>query len=331
MDRGPRMTPCIRSNDASTRNESRPRRRASAFTVTEVLVSLAIIALILALLLPAIQRSRESARLISCRNNLHNIGVALHAFEATHGHFPAFSKAYVENGYGYSCLVQLLPHMDQANSFHKLDYSLSPTAEKNLTATQQINGALILQCPSDHVQDPLTALYLGNRGTGVAPQTTETVPGLANQYDGFLGRPEGVRASSIFGGLSNTAAFSECRAIIDPADGLIDLPMSVETIEDWQTACQTCAGLLKGSLTIEDVACPLGWVWTSATLASSTYNHVLTPGNNACDFHRDQRMSVIPPSSRHSAGVNLLRADGSAAFQSKHVDAVVWRDLGSRD
>ena len=91
------------------RNHSRKRALRSGFTLIELLVTIGIISLLLALLIPGVQSARESARRTACKNNLKQIGVAMHTFESTHGN--------LMTEYAVAPQANLLPYLDQQAIF----------------------------------------------------------------------------------------------------------------------------------------------------------------------------------------------------------------------
>ena len=106
------------------------RRTQRGFTLIELLVVIAIIAILIALLLPAVQQAREAARRTQCRNNLKQIGLALHNYHDVYGAFPggAYSAVDDENGCdddGYGWAVMLLPYIDQAPLYNALPMTAS--------------------------------------------------------------------------------------------------------------------------------------------------------------------------------------------------------------
>jgi prepilin-type N-terminal cleavage/methylation domain-containing protein len=127
-------------------------RRREAFTLVELLVVIAIIGIMVALLLPAIQASRESARRATCTNQLGQLILALHDFEAAHGHFPAGTvneTGPIRNlpaGNHMGWMAHILPYIEEVPLYQNIDLSQSAYHFKNDRARQAMIGLLI--CPS---------------------------------------------------------------------------------------------------------------------------------------------------------------------------------------
>jgi prepilin-type N-terminal cleavage/methylation domain-containing protein len=134
-------------------NHSRSDRPFSGFTLIELLVVIAIIAVLIALLLPAVQAAREAARRVQCCNNLTQLGVALHNYEAAHEVLPSgvvnptgpISNTAV--GYHHNWITQILPFIEQANAFRKVDFNAGVYDVANITVRAHLIQSLL--CPSE--------------------------------------------------------------------------------------------------------------------------------------------------------------------------------------
>ena len=127
------------------------RRRQAGFTLIELLVVIAIIAILMALLLPAVQQAREAARRTQCKNNLHQVGVAVHNYHDTYDQFPnANANSSLSGG---SLFVSILPMIDQANSYNVYDFNLANTAPYNVAVTSQ--QLPFYWCPSASLPRPV--------------------------------------------------------------------------------------------------------------------------------------------------------------------------------
>jgi prepilin-type N-terminal cleavage/methylation domain-containing protein len=193
----------------------RSARAAPGFTLVELLVVIAIIAILIGLLLPAVQAARESARRMQCGNNLKQLGLAFHTFEAAHRAFPS-----TDSSGGFSVQARLLPYIEQANLQNLLDFK-----QKAFTGSfnSQVPNAQfvaafatplpIMLCPSDTAPTVNTGHagyqyggtnYMASTGSGVGTTYDQRWP-----TDGIAFENSRVQFKDIRDGASNTIVMSE--------------------------------------------------------------------------------------------------------------------------
>lgn len=139
--------------------------KSRGFTLVELLVVIAIIGVLVALLLPAVQAAREAARRSSCKNNLHQLILAIHNYDFAHEHFPpgvTNDSGPIRNlreGDHKSWIAFILPQLDERTRHRLLDFSLGAYHEKNEYVAKKAMG--VLQCPSDWVSEGAYSSYAG--------------------------------------------------------------------------------------------------------------------------------------------------------------------------
>jgi prepilin-type N-terminal cleavage/methylation domain-containing protein len=190
--------------------------RRSAFTLIELLVVIAIIAILIALLLPAVQQAREAARRTQCRNNLMQIGIALHNYEMAFETLPpgvsnpAGPVLNKPDGYHMSWITQILPYLEQRNAFNKIDFTESVYAAANQPVRKHVIPGL--NCPSSPMSHAATApdgtMFALNAYAGIHNDVEAPID--VNQ-NGVLFLNSSVRYDQVTDGSSSTIYVSEYR------------------------------------------------------------------------------------------------------------------------
>lgn len=293
-------------------------------TLIEVLVTVSIIAVLIAILLPAVQYAREAARRIQCVSQIKNIGLAIHQHAEDRGMFPA---GMARRPLGASYLLQILPYVEQRplyDSLNMADLALSPS---NFSVLQQIPS--IFLCPSDSYRvDSLAGHavnYAANGGVGA---------NMNGKGDGVFIDNKGVSARQIMDGLSQTAGVSEWIAGSGDHEkgsrlgSIYSLSrFFADTPSDREAFVRTCE-LLDPSVAKLSGVTAKGAMWIDGGLGNSLYNHELTPNHPSCTA--SQRMSAITSGSPHGGGCHTMAMDGSVRFIKGTINQGVWRALGTR-
>ena len=303
-------------------------RTPRGFTLIELLVVIAIIAVLIALLLPAVQQVREAARRTQCKNNLKQIGIALHNYESMHLRLPS---ARTGSPHLWSALAQILPYIEGGNVFAAVDFELGVLDPVNTEAVR--TRIPIYVCPSDSGPDRLhddfaPTNYVANAGTGRQNFGSFRPEDGPESIDGVFFDRSSVRFAEVTDGLSNTTAFGETLRgsgtdITSPdlqdERRLFRKGPQLTAVTDSFCASQTFWSGQRGR------------EWARGNLNSASYNHYLTPNNVLPDCLSGNVMGRLAPRSDHAGGVNELFLDGHSRFISDTVDLQVWWGIASRN
>jgi prepilin-type N-terminal cleavage/methylation domain-containing protein/prepilin-type processing-associated H-X9-DG protein len=292
----------------------RAHRRRTGFTLIELLVVIAIIAVLIGLLLPAVQKVREAAARMKCQNNLKQMALAVHNFESTYQFFPHFGY-----GYGGSWMTKILPYIEQGNVYNISDY--------------YVQSATIIStylCPSD----PFGSAPVGG-GDNFAPTDYVAITGLTVLGPGFNytlteGIIQGatgltgemdktyVTMSGITDGTSNTVMIGERPPVTDRSMGgwtgfRFEAGMGVDGTDVWAT--QTGGLMYDG-----------GAPWAPGYGGTPCPNppYYFGPGkpNDMCSYNHLW--------SNHTGGANFAFGDGSVRFISYGINYQTLLYLSTR-
>jgi prepilin-type N-terminal cleavage/methylation domain-containing protein/prepilin-type processing-associated H-X9-DG protein len=339
--------------------------RTHGFTLIELLVVIANIAVLIALLLPAVQAAREAARRMQCVNNLKQLGLAVHNYESTNGALPpqmvlTFTSAGAVGWKStWSASSRVMTYLEQAALYNAINYNNKVSDVSNATAVaSQIKTFL---CPSEVNQQPyvatsastgLTSTYgVSNYGWNVG--TWYIFGGYASQAPtaGAIGSNLSRTFASFTDGLSNTLLASEVKTYTPAYHDCGTIPNGAPTEP---TAYPDVPTVLASLYAAPTAGCKLATAppglpggghthWSNGNSFYDGFTTALPPntrsplgtvapdGDMSSEDEDDggPTYGAVTSRSYHPGGVNALFGDGSVKFLKNSINWQTWRALGT--
>jgi prepilin-type N-terminal cleavage/methylation domain-containing protein/prepilin-type processing-associated H-X9-DG protein len=306
--------------------------RKRAFTLIELLVVIAIIAILVGLILPAVQKVREADARMKCQNNLKQFAIALHSYHDAHGKLP---PGHDSNN--LSTQTYILPYIEQGNVCNTMNMMMPYSDPSNAFAAA--THIKIFECPSDPGIGSVPVVwapssYRVNQGSGLLwglPTSTGTNAGLPGPNGPFFFNSE-TRITSITDGTSNTAMVSESlmgsfNAGVTNPNNTQRLGQSVglypATPDEAYQMCESVGYQNPQYNGMYNTGAP----WTYGYHSTTIYFHVGPPNSRSC-MYPGGRIGTAARS-MHTNGVNLAMCDGSVRFVNNAIPLATWRAMGS--
>lgn len=300
------------------------RKRRDAFTLIELLVVIAIIAVLVAILLPAVQQAREAARNSQCKNNLKQLGIALHSYHETFSSLPIGEGRPGDGGVRYSGYVGLLPYVDQGGMFNQISdngFRIVPWDGAQVAFTKRVATFL---CPSNTNYDPNgmgKSSYAFSRGDSTWDHNEWAGNGRRGFRGLFSGNSFVFNFSAATDGLSNTIAMGERIIASGGGSRLLDGGTATGVGGTMRDNPSVLLPLVNNGSYTTGVGHWGGTRWPDGAPAFTGMTTVLGP--NKGSFTQggwDGEDGVYEPSSLHSGGVNILMGDGAVRFIGESID-----------
>jgi prepilin-type N-terminal cleavage/methylation domain-containing protein len=317
------------------------------FTLIELLVVIAIIAVLIALLLPAVQQAREAARRTQCKNNLKQIGLALHNY---HDAYSVFPPGYVDRngnpdstpdndlGPGWGWASFLLPYLDQGNVYNQINFNDSVGVNSN--AKVALTAMTVFQCPADGLQQafPVYDITLTTPITTIAHSNYVACSGWIECFGGAGGDPQpGDSADGLSGafGAAGVGAFyrNSRNSTANFTDGLSNTVVAGERSSNHSPS--TWTGAVAGG------QCP---AWMAAqppapyspppglAYDNADFGEALVLAHCNATHLPNADFPIYDPDtfySYHVGGCHFVLGDGSVRFISSFVDGQVYQHLAT--
>ena len=324
------------------------------FTLIELLVVIAIIAILIALLLPAVQQAREAARRTQCKNNLKQIGLALHNYLDANSVFPPSFCIGASKGGAWSITARILPYVDQANAYNLADLTKGYSDAPNSTSGITSQSLPFMRCPSEPNGVPSATSpsyfppnYAFNYGTWkvFTPISTDLASG-GTPGDGAFAPNTRFTTAHFSDGTSNTMCASEVNCYTNnigndaaatdtlPTQAMIlgysggtftaGVPGSSGGHREWTDGKVHEAGFTAAFPPNAKVQ-----IQNGATTVIGDYISCKERGTSATCAGKPT-YAAVTARSFHTGIVTTLMMDGSTRAISESIDLAVWRGLSTR-
>jgi prepilin-type N-terminal cleavage/methylation domain-containing protein/prepilin-type processing-associated H-X9-DG protein len=333
-------------------------QRRQGFTLIELLVVIAIIGVLIALLLPAVQAARETARRVQCTNNLKQIGLALHNYETAVGTLPlgcvvTFDRANSPIFNGWGITARILPHLEGQNQFNICNFNLANETPENDTAMRL--GISTYLCPSDPQNQVIfiddgqprnNTNYAFNRGDWYVWGGAASAPQPGSPFRVNTSVP----LTSVGDGLSNTLFATEVKThtpYLLNCSGLRYAPLGAQPMpgpnDDPSSIGQyvNCSGGLaelrpdSGHSEWEDgntSQAGFTTAWPPNKVTPSRFGGTFVPDTDLIAIREENggpTFAAVTARSYHPGGVNVLMGDGSVRLIKSSINGATWRGLGT--
>ncbi len=307
-----------------------PSQRRRGFTLIELLVVIAIIAILIALLLPAVQQAREAARRSTCKNNLKQIGLAMHNYHDTHKSFPpgminSVTSSATGIGTGWAWGTFILPYIDQAPLYNKLNPSGIMNVNDSTTLGYLRTPLPVYNCPSDPgesmEQNSLARVVMTIGGTA----SSATAIGKSN-YIGSAGAGQNLDGNNGLGAREGVLFNLSSIQFRDITDGTTNVFMVYER------------DTMKHSSNAATVETHIGGNWAGVSapqLTNANYDAYAVLGSIRGTYGEINgsatRVDRRDPASMHEGGMHVLLCDGATRFVSENISLDLAIDLAHRN
>jgi len=302
------------------------------FTLIELLVVIAIIAILVALLLPAVQQAREAARRTQCKNNLKQLGLALHNYHDSHSTFPpaefslGTAAGGIRYGNGLSFHVMILPYIDQTPLYSQFNFNGTTGWQDN--RDRAISPITAFLCPSATVRASTHPNELSSAATGQVALSTTHYLGVLGPYGG-LDTPVNPATGSIYPYTSTTTygGYSD--------EGILTWKTS-RKLRDVTDGTSNTLLLGESSSNAPEMSSCCFRVWMRGTTDSNS-NPCITAARSIRYAPNSKTPTISGPNfnymtftSGHTGGIHVGIADGAVTFISDNIDMTVYRSLSTR-